>query len=77
MFAAAKGANETVAFLLAEGASPDLMNNYNGSALETSIQRKCSSTIDLLALVTTKGLDEALDNLLPRTQSRPLPLKIF
>ena len=59
-YAATGAADEAVAFLLSEGASPDLMDNKNRTALVDAIQTECSSTIDLLAPVTTKGLDEAL-----------------
>ena len=60
MYAASRAANETVAFLLSKGASPDLISNNNATALVLAIQMKCSSTFDLLAPVTTKGLDEAI-----------------
>ena len=60
MQAACQAADETVAFLLSKGASPDLMNNYDKTALSFSIQSSCSSTIALLAPVTKKGLGNAL-----------------
>ena len=63
MNAALKGADEAVAFLLSKGASPDLVNKCNWTALAFAIQTKCSSTIDLLAPVTKKGLDRALQHL--------------
>ena len=63
MYAARVGADETVALLLHKGASPHLMNNSRRTALVYAIQSECSSTIDLLAPVTTKGLDRALANL--------------
>ena len=58
MAAARSAADETVIFLLSKGASPDLKNNKNQTALLYAIEAKCTSTIDLLATVTTKGLDE-------------------
>ena len=60
MYAATQASDETVAFLLSKGASPDLMDNYNLTALASAIQWKCSSTIALLVPVTKKGLDKAL-----------------
>ena len=47
MSAAIQAADETVVVLLSKGASPDLMDNYNATALEHAIQSKCSSTITL------------------------------
>ena len=63
MSAALGAADETVAFLLSKGASPDLMNKHGQTALVAAIQTLCLSTIDLLAPVTQKGLAEALINL--------------
>ena len=63
MYAAIQAADETVAFLLSKGASPDLMRHDERTALAAAIQWKCSSTIDLLAPVTTKGLDVAVTEL--------------
>ena len=63
MSAASQAGDETVAFLLSKGASPDLMDNNNCTALDAAIVSKCSSTIHLLAPVTTKGLGEALARL--------------
>ena len=63
MYAASRAANETVAFLLSKGASPDLISNNNATALVLAIQMKCFSTFDLLAPVTTKGLVEAVKSL--------------
>ena len=60
MSAALGAADETVAFLLSKGASPDLMNNNGQTALVAAIQTMCLSTIDLLAPVTQKGLGSAL-----------------
>lgn len=60
MLAARRAGDETVAFLLSKGASPDLMDRNNMTALALAIGQKCSSTIDFLAPVTTKGLDKAL-----------------
>ena len=60
MSAAMEAADETVAFLLSKGADPDLMNNNGQTALVIAIQTLCSSTIDLLAPVTQKGLGFAL-----------------
>ena len=60
MSAAYRGSNETVAFLLSKGASPDLMDGKNDTALVDALKSKCSSTIDLLAPVTAKSLDRAL-----------------
>ena len=60
MCAATNAADETVAFLLSKGASPDIMKRDNLTALGVAIQHNCSSTIDLLAPVTTKGLDRAV-----------------
>ena len=54
-----RAADETVAFLLSKGASPDLMVS-NVTALSFAISSECSSTIDLLAPVTAKGLDESV-----------------
>ena len=63
MDAAFGAADETVAFLLSKGADPDLMNKNGNTALVFAIQSMCSSTIDLLAPVTQKGLEGALRNL--------------
>ena len=63
MYAASQAADETVAFLLSKGASPDLMDYNNVTALVHAIQNKCSSTIDVLAPVTMKGLDGAVISL--------------
>ena len=63
MFAASDAADETVAFLLSKGANPDLMDKNGQTAITLAIQTMCSSTIDLLAPVTQKGLGEALGNL--------------
>ena len=63
MSAALGAADETVAFLLSKGASPDLMNKDGQTALVFAIHTMCSTTIDLLAPVTQKGLAEALINL--------------
>ena len=60
IFAASEAADETVAFLLSKGASPDLMNDIGQTALVVAIQTLCLSTIDLLAPVTQKGLGRAL-----------------
>ena len=60
MYAASRASNEAVAFLLSRGASPDLMDYTKGTALQVAMNTNCSSTIDLLAPVTTKGLKEAL-----------------
>ena len=65
MLAATQGADETVAFLLSKGASPHLMDNIEQTALAMAIQSGCSSTIDLLAPVTTECLDKALKWLAP------------
>ena len=62
MYAAAEAADETVAFLLSKGASPDLMNKNGNTALGNAIRSMCSSTIDLLAPVTQEGLEGALEN---------------
>ena len=61
--AASEAADETVAFLLSKGASPDVLNNNKQTALVFAIHTLCSSTIALLAPVTTKHLGAALDNL--------------
>ena len=53
-------ADETVAFLLSKGADPDLMNKDGKTALQHAIYSKCSSTIDILAPVTRKGLGGAV-----------------
>ena len=72
MLAAWGGADETVAFLLSKGASPDLLNNHGQTALVLAIHAMCSSTIDLLAPVTQKCLDSALRNLAAwRTELTP------
>ena len=63
MHAAIGAADETVAFLLSKGADPDLKDKEGETALVRAIQSKCSSTIDLLAPVTQKGLGKALANL--------------
>ena len=47
MHAASKAADETVAFLLSKGASPDIIDNTDGSALVMAIHSECSSTIAL------------------------------
>ena len=60
MYAASRASDETVVFLLSKGASPDLMDFTKGTALQVAMNTNCSSTIDLLAPVTTKGLKEAL-----------------
>ena len=59
MYAAIDAADETLAFLLSKGASPDFMEIGNATALVIAIQSGCSSSIDLLAPVTTKGLEKA------------------
>ena len=63
MQAALRAADQTVAFLLSKGADPDLMNKDGQTALVYAIQTMCSTTIDLLAPVTKKGLGLALSNL--------------
>ena len=63
MYAAIGAADETVAFLLSKGASPDLMNNNGQTALVRAIQAMYSSTIDLLAQVTQTGLGKVLNNM--------------
>ena len=63
MRAALGAADETVAFLLSKGASPDLMDKGGWTALACAIHSMCSSTIDLLAPITQKGLGGALMNL--------------
>ena len=63
MSAASGASDETVAFLLSRGASPDLVNKVGQTALALAIQTLCSSTIDLLAPITQKGLGFALTNL--------------
>ena len=60
MYAASRAADETVDFLLSKGASPDLLDYINRTALASAIQNKCSSTIDLLAPMTMKGLETSL-----------------
>ena len=60
MYAARQASDETVAFLLSKGASPDLRDNSNLTALVAAILSECSSTIALLAPMTTKGLGEAV-----------------
>ena len=60
MNAAAEAADETVAFLLSKGADPDLMDINGDTALGYAIYSLCSTTIDLLAPVTEKGLGKAL-----------------
>ena len=60
MEAAQSGSDETVVFLLSKGADPNLMNNKGQNALDFAIQSMCSSTIDLLAPVTQKGLGSAI-----------------
>ena len=59
-FAALGGADETVAFLLSKGVSPDLMDKDGKTALSAAIETMCSTTIDLLAPVTQNGLGLAL-----------------
>ena len=63
MLTAFEAADEAVAFLLSKGADPDLMDEEGRTAFVAAIQTKCSSTIDLLAPVTQKGLGLALVNL--------------
>ena len=63
MEAALHASDETVTFLLSKGASPHLMDSNNMTALKFAILSRCSSTIDLLAPVTTKGVDKALSSL--------------
>ena len=63
MYAANRASDDTVTFLLSKGASPDLMDDTNDTALVFAILSQCSSTIDLLAPVTTKGVDKALNSL--------------
>ena len=63
MDAARRASDETVAFLLSKGASPDLVDNNNLTALVDAVKSGCSSTIALLGPVTTKGLGEALKKL--------------
>ena len=63
MSAAADAADETVAFLLSKGASPDLMDKDGDTALVCAIQIGCLPTIDLLAPVTKKVLGLALASL--------------
>ena len=60
MCAASDAADETVAFLLSKGASPDLMDSDGQTALSAAIYSSCSSTNALLAPVTRKGLGTAL-----------------
>ena len=63
MSAALQANDETVAFLLSRGASPDVLDNSNQTALVFAIMSHCSSTIALLAPVTRKYLASALANL--------------
>ena len=61
MYAASEASDETLAFLLSKGASPDVMDYDNhATALVAAIQTKCSSTINLLAPMTKRGLDKAV-----------------
>ena len=69
MYAALGSADETVAFLLSQGADPDLMDKDGQTALAAAIQTLCSSTIDLLAPVTQKGLGLVLFFLAYRADS--------
>ena len=63
MFAANGAADETVAFLLFKGASPDLINEKGQTAFMFAIHSTCSTTIELLAPVTQNGFEGALVNL--------------
>ena len=64
MFAAMISSDETVAFLLSKGASPDLMDSLNQTALALAAsQSHCSSTINLLAPVTKMGIGNVLGKL--------------
>ena len=72
MAAALGAADEAVAFLLSKGASPDFMNNNGNTALVLAVSTLCSSTIDLLAPVTQKGLGRALQRLaISQTERTP------
>ena len=73
MFAAAHAADETIAFLLSIGASPDLVDNANNTALLEAIHSSCSSTIALLAPVTRKGLEQAIEVLAQEQTARLTP----
>ena len=63
IIAACKAADETVVFLLSKGASPDFIDGQGYTALTHAIQSQSSSTIELLAPVTRKGLGSALADL--------------
>ena len=56
MNAASGAADETVAFLLFKGASPDILDKKGNTALVFAIQTLCLSTIVLLAQHTQKSL---------------------
>ena len=60
MYAAFWASDETVAFLLSKGASPDFVANNNMTALAFAIQSEYATTIDLLSPVTMKCLGGAL-----------------
>ena len=72
MYAAWTACDETVAFLLSKGASPDLMDVDGNTALIHAIRSSCSFTIALLAPVTSEGLRKALA-FLSKSQSEPTP----
>ena len=72
MYAALKAADETVAFLLSKGASPDVLDNNNQTALVYAINSHCYSTISLLAPVTRRSLGAALANLATK-QTKVIP----
>ena len=63
MLAALSAADETVAALLACSANPKKTSSAGNTALMLAIRSGCSSTIGLLAPVTSTGMGEALEKL--------------
>jgi len=72
MLASQQASDDTVAFLLSRGASPDITDKDNQTALTVAMRNRCSTTIELLAPVTMKGLDEAV-KLLASNQTELTP----
>ena len=61
MSAALHASDQTISYLLSLGASPDVTDVKNRTALMDAIESKCVSTINLLAPVTKVNLEGALE----------------
>ena len=61
MSAALHASDQTISYLLSLGASPNVTDVENRTALMDAIESRCVSTINLLAPVTKMNLEGALE----------------